>query len=200
MGCLTDKLSGDIAMNCDFLAIAGIESDILLIPHTDVDMVASTFDAENKQLMTDLVLKAGATGYVFEGLKQTNGYNSEFVPGDDQSLDKHRHGIRGRILTPSAANIDQANKLGKGESYLAVVNRKYKGANSADAFLVIGYDTGIYLTVNTNSSYDNDGAILIEMSSKDGFLENDMPKVLLDVDYATTFTAFTNKFVAAAAV
>ena len=124
MGCLTEKITGDIAINCDHIAIAGLESDILLIPHSDVDKSASTFDADNKMIISDLVLKASATGYLLEGVKQTNGMNSEFVPGDDQTLDKHRHGIRGRVLTPSAANIEQANLLGKGESYMAVVNRK----------------------------------------------------------------------------
>lgn len=196
MGCLTEKLLADIVVNCNSLSIAGLESDMLLIPHTDVDKTASTFDTENKQLITDLVLKSGATGYLLGGIKQTNGINHEFVPGDDQTLDKYRHGIRGRILTPTAENIDQANKLGKGMSYLAIANRKYKGPESKDAFLVLGWDTGIYLSVNTSSSYENDGAILIEMASKDGFLENDMPKVLLDTDYPTTLTAFTNKFAA----
>ena len=194
MGCLTEKITGDIAINCDHIAIAGLESDILLIPHSDVDKSASTFDADNKMIISDLVLKASATGYLLEGVKQTNGMNSEFVPGDDQTLDKHRHGIRGRVLTPSAANIEQANLLGKGESYMAVVNRKYKGADSADAFLILGWDTGMHLSVMTINSNENDGAILLEMASKDGMLENDLPRVVLDTDYDTTLTAFNNKF------
>ena len=194
MGCLTDKITGDIAVNCDHIAIAGLESDILLIPHSNVDKSTSTFDATNKMIITDLVLKAGATGYLLEGVKQTNGMNSEFVPGDDQTLDKHRHGIRGRVLTPSAANIEQANLLGKGESYKAVVNRKYKGEDSKDAFLILGWDTGMYLNVMTINSNENDGAILLEMASKDGMLENDLPRVVLDTDFDTTLTAFTNKF------
>ena len=194
MGCLTDKITDDIAINCDNIAIAGLESDILLIPHSDVDKSASTIDATNKMIITDVVLKAGATGYLLEGVKQTNGMNSEFIPGDDQTLDKHRHGIRGRVLTPSAANIEQANLLGKGESYMAVVNRKYKGADSADAFLILGWDTGMHLSVMTINSNENDGAILLEMASKDGMLENDLPRVVLDTDYDTTLTAFNNKF------
>ena len=138
MSCLTDKISADIAVDCDNLTIAGIEEDILLIPHSDVDKTASVVDETNPMLITSLKCKAGTSGYLLEGVKQTNGYNSEYVPGDDQTLDKHRHGIRGRILTPSAANRQQYNKLGKGESYLAIVNKKYKGADSEDAFLVLG--------------------------------------------------------------
>lgn len=195
MGCLTDKISADIAVDCDNLAIAGIEEDILLIPHEDVDWSATTFDETNPMIVTDLVLKTSTTGYLLEGVKQTNGYNHEFVPGDDQTLDKHRHGIRGRILSPTAANIEQANKLSKSTAYVAVVNRKYKGAGSADAFLMLGKDQGMYVSVMTGASYENDGAILFEMASKDGLLENDLPRVVLDTDYDTTLTAFTNKFV-----
>lgn len=198
MGCLTDRLAADIANDCDNITISGIESDILLIPHSDVDKTASTKDAENPLLVTDLVLKAGATGFLLEGVKQTNGYNHEFVPGDEQTPDKSRHVIRGRILTPSAANRLQANKLGKGEAYMAVVNKKYKGADSKDAFLILGWDAGLYLRTKTENSTENDAAILLELASKDIMLENDDPKVLLDVDYPTTLTAFNNKFVEAA--
>lgn len=172
----------------------------MLIPHSDVDKTASTIDATNKLLITDLVLKSGATGFLLEGVKQTNGYNHEFVPGDDQTRDKSRHVIRGRILTPSATNRLQAQKLGDGESYIAVVNKKYKGENSADAFLVLGWDSGLYLSSKTENSLENDAAILLEMSSKDNMLETHDPKVLLETDYATTKTAFDNKFVTAATV
>lgn len=196
MGCLTDKLAADIAVDCDNLTVGGIESDILLFVHSDVDKTATTFDATNPLLCTDLVLKAGATGYLLEGVKQTNGYNTEFVPGDDQTPDKSRHTVRGRILTPSVENRLQANKLGKGVSYMAVVNRKYKGEDSEDAFLLLGWDTGMYLSVKTESSTENDGAILLEMASKDSLLENDDPKVVLDTDYDTTLLAFNNKFAA----
>lgn len=192
--CLTDRLSADIANDCENLSISGIESDILLIPHGDVDKTATTLDATNPLLITDLVLKAGKTGFLLEGVKQTNGYNTEFVPGDEQTPDKNRHVIRGRILTPSAANRLQANKLGKGEAYMAVVNKKYKGAGSADAFLVLGWDAGLYLRSKTESSTENDGAILLELASKDTMLEKDDPKILLETNYDTTLTAFNNKF------
>lgn len=198
--CLTDRLSADVVNNCENLAIPGIEADILLIPHGDVDKTASTIDATNKMLVTNLQLKAGKTGFLLEGVKQTNGYNSEFVPGDDQTPDKSRHIIRGRILTPSAANRLQAQKLGEGESYIAVVNKKYKGKDSKDAFLVLGWDAGMYLRSKTESSTENDGAIVLEMASKDNMLESKDPRVLLETDYTTTLTAFSNKFAQAAAV
>lgn len=198
MGCLTDRLSADIVNDCDNLSVSGIEADILVIPHSDVDKTATTFDATNKKLITDLVLKAGKTGFLIEGVKQTNGYNWEFVPGDATTRDMFRHVAGGRILTPTVENREQADKLGAGESYMIVVNKKYKGAESADAFLVLGWDSGLYLSSMTENSRENNAAILFELSSNDEMLENKSPKVLLDTDYDTTLTAFTNKFEAAA--
>lgn len=192
--CLTDRLAADIMNDCENLSIAGIEADILLIPHGDVDKTATTIDATNPLLVTDLVLKAGKTGFLLQGVKQTNGYNHEFVPGDEQTPDKSRHVVRGRILTPSAANRNQANKLGKGEGYMAVVNKKYKGKDSKDAFLILGWDAGLYLSSKSENSLENDGAILLELGSKDTMLEKDDPKVLLETDYDTTKAAFDNKF------
>jgi len=84
--------------------------------------------------------------------------------------------------------------LAKGESYIVVVNRKWKGANDEDAFLVFGYDAGLYLTEMTEASNENDGNILFALASKDISLETEMPRNLLMTNYATTLTAFDNKF------
>lgn len=192
--CLTEELTDDILINCDHLAIPGIESDILLILHSNVDKSASTIDGTNPNLITDLVLLQGTEGVFLEGVKQIGGFSSEFVKGDQERLNKFRHMIRGRILSPTADNRNNFDKLATGMPYMAVVNKKYKGPNSEDAFLVLGWDTGITLSVGTESSYDNDGAIVLEMQSEDDMLENKSPKTLLDTNYETTLTAFENKF------
>ena len=50
MGCFTDTLSADVIVNCDYLGQGGIEDDVILIPHNDVDKTASTFNASNRML------------------------------------------------------------------------------------------------------------------------------------------------------
>jgi len=194
MSCLTDRLSADILADCKNLVFSGIEADLLLIPHSQVDKTASTFDTENPMLITDLVLKAGASGYLLEGVKQVNGYNTEFVPGDDQTLDKFRHNANGRILSPTAENRLQLSKLAKNESYIVVAERRWKGPDSNDAFIVLGWDTGLYLNESIENPLENEGAITIGLSSRDGMLESEGAYVLLDTDYDTTKLAFDNKF------
>ncbi|UAB85685.1 hypothetical protein INR75_06635 [Zunongwangia sp. SCSIO 43204] len=196
--CFIDEITGDITVNCDHMAVTGIESDIVLIPFGAEDKTGSAIDETNSQLITDLVLKAGKTGFKLEGIKQTNSHNSEFVPGDNQTLDGHRHRIGFRILSPTTANRAEANKLSKGGKYIAVVNRKYKGPSDQDAFLVLGWQYGMKLVEMTENSLENKGAIVGALQSEDDALEMDLPKNLLDADYDTTLTAFNNKFEQAA--
>lgn len=193
MGCALDKISADILVDCDNLSISGLEADVILIPRSDFDRSASTINAGNDILLDNLACKSGSTGFKLEGVKQLHSTNMEFVPSEE-TVDKFRHTFRGVILTPSAENRLQASKLAKGESYIVVVNRKWKGANDEDAFLVFGYDAGLYLTEMTEASNENDGNILFALASKDTSLETEMPRNLLMTNYDTTLTAFNNKF------
>lgn len=195
MGCFLDKISADIVNNCDHLAVAGIESDVILIPYDVFSKAGTTVNVTNRMILDDLVLNSGEAGFVLEGVKQLNKFNTEFVPSED-SPDKWRHIFDGRIMSPSAVNRLQASKMTKGQSYLVVVHRKYKGVGNADAFLVLGWDSGLYVTAMTEGSEENDGAIVFTLSSKDKFLEYDMGRNLLIGDYAATLTAFGNKFLA----
>lgn len=193
MGCLVDTLAADFVNDCDNLTVTGIESDVILIPLLDVDKTASTINATNRMLLDNLACTSGNTGFLLEGIKQLNGYNWEFVPSEE-TTDKYRHVFTGVILTPDAENRLSASKMAKGTSYLVVIHKKYKGANQEDAFLVLGWDTGLYVTEMTENSKEADAAIKFTLSSKDDSLEYDAPRLLLETDYATTLAAFVNKF------
>lgn len=196
MSCFTEELSANILVDCLNLSKAGIETDVVIIPKKYIDVAGSVLNAQNRIIIDDLVLKAGKTAVKLEGVKQINGYNWEFVPSED-TIDRYRHVFSGIIMTPSAANRLSASKLAKGEQYVVVVNKKYKGANQADAFLVLGWDTGMYLTAMSENSKEVDSAIQFTLSNKDGELEDEMPRILLDTDHATTLTAFNNLFASA---
>ena len=195
-GCLTDRLAADFLNDCDNLSITGIEADVILIPHAVVDKTVSIINATNRILLDNLASTSGNSGFKLEGVKQLNGYNWEFVPSEE-TTDKYRHVFSGIILTPSAANRLSASKMAKGESYMVVIHKKYKGASQADAFLVLGWDTGLYITEMTENSKEADSAIKFVLSSKDDSLEYDMPRVLLETNHATTLIAFNNKFATA---
>ena len=192
----TGNLTADIVFDCANAPIGGIEQNIVLINKDDIDLSTTTVDLTNRVLVTNLQLKPGKTGYKLEGIKQSNGKAWELVKKEN-APDKFKHTFSGVIFNPSAANKQQADELSKGAKYVAVVEQVWKGANSADAFEILGLKSGLELITMTNSSKENDNMIMFELSSADGFEEVTMPKTLLETDYMATKTAFDSKFVEA---
>jgi len=189
----TGNLTADIIFDCANAPIGGIEQNVVLINKDDIDSAATTVSPTNRIMVTNLQLKPGKTGYLLTGVKQSNGKAWELVKKEN-APDKFKHTFSGVIFNPTAANKQQADSLAKGAKYIAVVEQVWKGANSADAFEILGYSSGLEITTMTNSSRENDNMIMFELASADGFEETTMPKTFLDVDYAATKTAFTNKF------
>lgn len=189
----TGSLTADILYVCENTAEAGIVQNVVVINKDDIDTVATTTDTSNRVKVTNLQLKPGKTGYRFEGVKQVNGKAWELVKKEN-GPDKYKHTFTGVIFTPSAANKKEADSLGKGSKYVVVIEQVWKGVNSADAFEILGLDSGLEIATMTNNSKENDNMIMFELSSADGYEERTMPKTLLDTDYATTLTAFNNKF------
>ncbi|MBF00613.1 hypothetical protein [Flavobacterium coralii] len=194
----TGNLTADILFDCANAPIGGIEQNVVLINKDDIDLSATTVDATNRILVTNLQLKPGKTGYLLTGVKQANGKAWELVKKEN-APDKFKHTFSGVIFNPSAANKQQADSLSKGAKYIAVIEQMWKGTDSEEAFEVLGLNSGLELMTMTNNSKENDNMIMFELASADGFEETTMPKTLLDVDYAATKTAFSNKFAQAEA-
>jgi hypothetical protein len=193
----TGNLTADILFNCTNAPVGGIEQNVILINKDDIDVVNTTTDATNRVLVTNLQLKPSKTGYLLSGVKQSNGKAWELVKKEN-APDKFKHTFSGVIFNPSAANKQQADGLSKGAKYVAVIEQVWKGTNSEDAFEILGLTSGLELMTMTNNSKENDNMIMFELSSSDGYEETTMPRTLLDVSYAATKTAFTNKFLQAA--
>lgn len=193
----TGNLTADILFNCSNAPVGGIEQNVILINKDDIDVVNTTTDATNRVLVTNLQLKPSKTGYLLSGVKQSNGKAWELVKKEN-APDKFKHTFSGVIFNPSAANKQQADSLSKGAKYVVVIEQVWKGTNSEDAFEILGLTSGLELMTMTNNSKENDNMIMFELSSSDGYEETTMPRTLLDVSYAATKTAFTNKFLQAA--
>ena len=75
-----------------------------------------------------------------------------------------------------------------------MVELKWKGAGSADAFQLAGFDSGMILNVATWGTTENDAQVSIELASDEGFEETKVVLSVLETNYATTAIAFSNKF------
>lgn len=189
-------LTSDILFDCANSMVGGIEVNVLMVNHSDINKSAVTFDASNKMIMTNFQLKAGKTGYLFQGVKQVNSLKFELVK-KEMGPDKFKHTFAGTILNFSAENKERLMELSEGGKVAVIVELKWKGTAAADAFQVAGYDSGLELQVATWSTNENDGVISIELASVDGYEETKPVFTLKETDYATTATAFGNKFLQA---
>lgn len=196
MAVVCGLLDADFVLSCDDKAKGGLENDVILVNYSDVDYTAITYDAGNKNIVTNFQLKSGKIGFLLQGVKQVNSTAFELVK-QEFSFDTFKHTFNGVILTPNAANKEQAEKLASGGRYVAIVNRKYKGASNADAFEIYGLESGLDLETMTYNSKENNGVISFTLASAEGEEETSIPKTLLETDYATTLAAFEAKFVQA---
>ena len=192
----TGKITASFVLDCEYLPIAGLTTNAILINYDDIDRTATTIDPTNRLLMTNLQLKAGKTGYAFTGVKQTNAKNYALVP-KDAGVDKYTHGFTGIVFNPSVENKLQVANLSLGSKYVLAVEQLWKGEDNEDAFEVLGYFAGLMLAEATNNSTENDNAISLVMGSQEGYEEPSLPHNLLETDYATTKTAFDNLFIEA---
>ena len=186
-------LTNDILFDCDNSMVGGIEVDVLIFNHKDINKSAVTFSPTNKTVMTNFQLKATKTGYLFQGVKQVNALKFELVK-KELGPDKFKHTFAGTVLNFSAENKERLMELSEGGKVAVMVELKWKGASSVDAFQLGGYDSGLELQVATWATNENDGTISIELSSSDGYEETKPVISVLETDYATTATAFANKF------
>ena len=202
--CSSEKLTSDFLLNCTDKPVSGIEVDVLIINREDVDYTGSVVDSTVNSLITFLTLKESAvalTGVMMEGIKQLNSGLSEVVVSED-SYNKFRHGFNGRVTDMTAEARDQINALANSDSgFVVVIEKKWKGTDSEDAFVVLGWKNGLFLSAGTENTNENDGAFVFTLSSDDISLEPDNPKVLLqdsaasagDGTYSTTKAFFDSK-------
>ncbi|WP_462250433.1 hypothetical protein [Ekhidna sp.] len=196
MSC-TEKIAADILRDCDNNPpVKGLEQNLLIINWEDLAKSGISLDASNpKELIDGLTLNSGTSGFLFEGIqsKQNIKHANEFVTNEN-TQNGLRHILPELIWADnSKAGRAELNKMKNGRFYI-ISERLWKGADSADAFLFYGYLIGLEMVIVSDESNENDGLPVVTFQTPEGFYEPNVPHLLLDTDYATTKTAFGNKF------
>lgn len=187
------KIGENILYDCNNRSVQGIEQRIVLINEADLLASGITFDALlPNALITDISLVVGKIGYEIQGIKQIMNYTNSLV-ADENSEDGVKHSITGiKIFDPSEKIRSEINKYIAGAKVYAVLERKWKGIDNKHAFLFFGLKFGLMLSEMKDDSAD--GVISISLSTFGKFKEPYLPHIYRDVDYATSLTAFNNKF------
>jgi hypothetical protein len=204
MSLICTSLAADVARDCDNPSTAEMEQKVLLIPSSALPQSGITYDATNpNELITDIATASGTQGYLIEGIQQKNwiNRNTNYVNPADGSAG-FLHSLEGiRILAPSLAARKAAHALlVSGDTFYAVVEKKWKGTSSAQAFEFLGAKFGLVVPDGgfVDNSNENDGAMVVSLSTREGLKEPYLPHIFLDTDYATTVTAvWTNKLATA---
>lgn len=139
--------------DCSRLPAKGYEKRALLINRVDVDFANVTISDAHPNVITSLGLKAGKTGFeVFQlGKSPFTGSNAALEAND------YYNGVT-KNLAIGVVNNDRdvqggfVDPLLNGD-FIAVVERKDKGADNASAFEVIGYHNGLQISALAEDPY-----------------------------------------------
>ncbi len=163
-------------------AIAGVNSDVILINYEDINRLSLTID---KNVVSNLELKAGTKGYKFEcrdgsPVGEYNLVRGTYLPGWEHVLNLvtlvKSQEIKDTIETLSFAKV------------VAIVDNKERGAADEVRYEIYGLESGLELMESNNTTeYADEVVYNIKLSTGDA-KENAMPRSAYKTDPTTTET------------
>ncbi|NDW10130.1 hypothetical protein [Dysgonomonas sp. 520] len=158
---ICDKfLEKNIQANCDDLVVKGVEANGVIINRADIDFSAVVFDADNKNVISNLVLKSGKKGYEIS-VPTPNPFSGTTTTMEEGTNRKTFTNNLGFVILdngPEVAGI--IDSLANGE-FVVVYENKYKGlqksTNKGDAtYQIVGYYQGLKASTLENDKYSDD--------------------------------------------
>lgn len=190
MATCSPKVTADILYDCADSPKRGVDGGkAVLINWDDIDFAATTM---NGAMVTDLVLKAGTTGFTVEWYKDLASANSSFSP-NTEDIDGFLHNFLTRLATSTVENAERMNELKNGR-FVMVYETRYKGVDNLDAFKVAGIESGLKLSEATFNTLENSGGTLFTLATEEGDYESYPYNVFLETDYATSKATFDSLF------
>ena len=187
------KITADMIYDCADKPKKGLDGGrAVVLNWDDIDRAGSTVAGAT---ISDLILLAGLTGFAAEWFKDLASANSAFAP-NTEDVDGFLHNFLCRIPTSSADNAERARELSQGR-FVIVVETRYKGALNAEAFKVLGWESGLKLSEMTWNTLENSGSIPYTAATEEGDTESYPYNVFLETDYATSKATFEALFAAA---
>lgn len=173
--------TGFINQVCGKPAIAGTTARVILISYSDVDKSKS---AVSDNVISSLILKAGATGYEVDSLPNATVGSDTINAGT--YLKTHQHNVVVRIFKKSEAAKKFVNGLTNAR-VIAIVENNDTGDNGDTKYEVYGWDSGLELTEITVTTEMTDG-VAYQVTLANGTIaqEGSLPMSLFNTDEKTT--------------
>lgn len=176
-------ITSGLGPNCDFPQIGGATDRIVIINFSDIDVV--TRDGVNNEIITDITLKSGKSGYAWFGQNRSVEPREALVKGRYSNAFDHE--VRHKIFNDGAAVRKQLNASVNGR-FVAIVEANFKGETGDAAFKVFGIESGLEVP-ELEKIYDNsdtEGAFDLLLRSSEFAREPKLAATFFDTDYATT--------------
>lgn len=166
---------------CSKPAIAGTTARVILLSYSDVDKSKSVV---TDNVISSLILKAGATGYEVDSLPNATVGSDTINAGT--YLKTHQHNVVVRIFKKSEAAKKFVNGLTNAR-VIAIVENNDTGDNGDTKYEVYGWDSGLELTEITVTTEMTDG-VAYQVTLANGTIaqEGSLPMSLFNTDEATT--------------
>lgn len=164
--------------DCENPLIAGVFEELILMNLLDIESIV--YDIDKPSIITDIVLKEGASAYAFQGTRQSLIPQSDFIPGRFSVGYDHQLGFQ-------VFDISQDQK----DNLEALAIRKTVGVvrNSAGSIEVYGIIQGLEVLTNSRLPADQDtgGSFSVVIkTSENTAREPKQPQTWFDTDEATT--------------
>lgn len=166
---------------CGKPAIAGTTARVILLSYSDVDKSKSVV---TDNVISSLILKAGATGYEVDSLPNATVGSDTINAGT--YLKTHQHNVVVRIFKKSEAAKKFMNGLTNAR-VIAIVENNDTGDNGDTKYEVYGWDSGLELTEITVTTEMTDG-VAYQVTLANGTIaqEGSLPMSLFNTDEQTT--------------
>ena len=173
--------TGFINQVCGKPAIAGTTARVILLSYSDVDKSKSVV---TDNVISSLILKAGATGYEVDSLPNATVGSDTINAGT--YLKTHQHNVVVRIFKKSEAAKKFVNGLTNAR-VIAIVENNDTGDNGDTKYEVYGWDSGLELTEITVTTEMTDG-VAYQVTLANGTIaqEGSLPVSLFNTDEKTT--------------
>lgn len=173
--------TGFINQVCGKPAIAGTTARVILLSYSDVDKSKSVV---TDNVISSLILKAGATGYEVDSLPNATVGSDTINAGT--YLKTHQHNVVVRIFKKSEAAKKFVNGLTNAR-VIAIVENNDTGDNGNTKYEVYGWDSGLELTEITVTTEMTDG-VAYQVTLANGTIaqEGSLPMSLFNTDEKTT--------------
>lgn len=166
---------------CGKPAIAGTTARVILLSYSDVDKSKSDV---TDNVISSLILKAGATGYEVDSLPNATVGSDTINAGT--YLKTHQHNVVVRIFKKSEAAKKFINGLTNAR-VIAIVENNDIGDRGDTKYEVYGWDSGLELTEITVTTEMTDG-VAYQVTLANGTIaqEGSLPMSLFNTDEAIT--------------